>query len=116
MNSQLVLPRLELDSVDATLKYDCCVIGIGRLGLCFALTLERIGLRVIGVDVSKDYIDKICDKSLTSDEPGLEECLKNSENFHATTNLASGVQNSKIIFILVPTPTDGGKYYYDHHP
>merc|ERR1719183_1051542 len=114
MNSQLVLPRLELDSVDATLKYDCCVIGIGRLGLCFALTLERIGLRVCGVDVNPDYIQKINAKILGSDEPGLEKSLQESIDFHATTSLETGVQNSKVIFILVPTPTDGGKYYYDH--
>ena len=31
------------------------VIGIGRLGLCFALCLEKAGYKVIGVDTSESY-------------------------------------------------------------
>ena len=114
---ELLIPRRsnEPDHLFPEHKYDCCVIGIGRLGLCFALSLERIGLRVCGVDVSPDYIKKLNDKSLDSDEPGLQESLKESINFHATTSLQLGVQQSKVVFILVPTPTDGGKYYYDHN-
>ena len=114
MASETLLPRLISQPLYPELKYDCCVIGIGRLGLCFALTLERIGLRVCGVDVNPDYISKINEKTLSSDEPGLEKSLQESINFHATTCLNVGVQNSKVSFILVPTPTDGGKYYYDH--
>ena len=34
------------------------VIGIGRLGLCFALTLERGGYNVLGVDIKEEYIAK----------------------------------------------------------
>jgi len=115
MASQALLPRLKVEALSPQLKYDCCVVGIGRLGLCFALTLERIGLRVCGVDVNPDYISKVNEKSLKSDEPGLEQALQESSNFHGTTSLTTGVQNSRIIFILVPTPTDGGKYYYDHN-
>lgn len=113
--SDLLIPWSEPEPLFSDYKYDCCVVGIGRLGLCFALTLERIGLRVCGIDVNPDYISKVNEKSLSSDEPGLEKCLRESVNFHATTSLQNGVQNSKVIFILVPTPTDGGKYYYDHN-
>ena len=31
------------------------VIGIGRLGLCFALTLEKAGYNVCGCDINVDY-------------------------------------------------------------
>ena len=114
---ELLIPRHcdESDLLFPEHKYDCCVVGIGRLGLCFALSLERVGLRVCGVDVNPDYINKLNEKSLDSDEPGLQESLKDSINFHATTSLRLGVQQSKVVFILVPTPTDGGKYYYDHN-
>ena len=94
--------------------YDCCVIGIGRLGLCFALTLERAGLKVIGVDVNENYVRHINSKELESDEPGLSDALKQSTEFTATTDLKSAVKCTKLLFILVATPTDGGKYYYDH--
>ena len=38
------------------------VIGIGKLGLCFALTLEREGFNVVGVDISETYIRSINDR------------------------------------------------------
>ena len=37
-------------------KVDAMVIGIGQLGLCFALTLEKSGLSVIGVDTRADFV------------------------------------------------------------
>jgi nucleotide sugar dehydrogenase len=97
------------------MEYDCCVIGIGRLGLCFAVTLENTGLKVVGVDVNHEYVNKINTKQLHSDEPELSNALKLTKNFTATTNLNEAVINSRNIFILVATPTDGGKYYYDHN-
>jgi len=95
-------------------EFDCCVIGLGRLGLCFALTLERIGLRVIGVDVNDKHVRSINKKTLRSDEPHLEEYLVNSRDLQATTDLERAAKSSPLIFIIIATPTDGGKYYYDH--
>ena len=48
------------------------VIGIGKLGLCFALTLEKAGYGVVGVDISEEYIRKVNDKILASLEPDVE--------------------------------------------
>lgn len=107
--------KLSLDPISPECDYDCCVVGVGRLGLCFAITLERAGLRVIGVDVNPSYVDKIASKTLQSEEPGLTDGLKEATNLSVTTNLKHAVMNSKNIFILVATPTDGGKYYYDHN-
>ena len=56
------------------------VIGVGKLGLCFALTLEKSGYDVIGVDVHEVYINSINDKSFLSDETGVNDYL-----FHAGT-------------------------------
>ena len=58
------------------MEYDCCVIGIGRLGLCFAVTLENTGLKVVGVDVNHEYVNKINTKQLHSHEPELSNALK----------------------------------------
>ena len=52
------------------------VIGLGKLGICFALTLEKQGYSVVGVDVSEDYIKKINEKILVSPEPNVEYSLE----------------------------------------
>ena len=113
--SEVLPAKLPLQRLFPDEEHDCCVIGIGRLGLCFALTLERAGLRVVGVDINPSYVEKIASKNLNSEEPGLSEALRDASNLTVTTNMGAAVKNSKVIFILVATPTDGGKYYYDHN-
>jgi len=94
---------------------DGVVIGIGQLGLCFALTLERAGLSVIGVDTRSEYVAQIRDKKLDTKEPGVNEYLRASTRFEATTDMAAAVARSSLIFILVPTPTSGNsEAFYDH--
>lgn len=89
------------------------VIGIGRLGLCFALNIERTGLyEVIGVDIDRYYIDALNKKTFNSDEPLVNNFLQNSKNFRATTNVWEAME-ADIIFIIVPTPSSESGVY-DH--
>ena len=89
------------------------LIGIGKLGLCFALTLEKAGFNVLGCDISEDYVGLINDKTFESDEPGVDEMLQDSVNFKATTSLEAIMHHSNIIFVLVATPSlENGRY--DH--
>ena len=41
------------------------IFGIGKLGLSFALTLEKMGYRVVGVGLDELYIKKVNDKTLS---------------------------------------------------
>jgi UDPglucose 6-dehydrogenase len=89
------------------------IIGIGKLGLCFALTLEKSGYNVLGVDISKEYTEKINNKSLQSSEQGVEKLLAESDNFKATTALKEALTHSNILFVFVATPSlENGRY--DH--
>ena len=115
-SARVLGPRLSVCKLsDDDVEFDCCVIGVGRLGLCFSLTLERAGLRVIGVDVNEAYVRSINEKTLTSVEPGLRECLLQSERLVVTTDLRRAVTSTRLVFVLVATPTDGGTHYYDHN-
>ncbi|NQX97511.1 MAG: UDP-glucose/GDP-mannose dehydrogenase family protein [Flavobacteriales bacterium] len=90
------------------------VIGIGKLGICLALNLERKGYAVTGVDNNSQYVDIVNNKQLTSSEPGVVEYLSTSKNFVASTQLDNVlIDDIKLIFIVVDTPSvsDGG---YDH--
>ena len=90
------------------------IIGIGRLGLSLSLVLENNGYNVLGVDTSEKYINSLNEKTFKSKEPGIEELLKSSTNFTASTYLEDGLIHSDIIFIVVPTPNAGGDQFYNH--
>mmetsp|Transcript_28640 Transcript_28640/g.56270 ORF Transcript_28640/g.56270 Transcript_28640/m.56270 type:complete len:414 (+) Transcript_28640:35-1276(+) len=90
------------------------VIGIGKLGLCFALSIEKLGYDVVGVDVSPVYVDALNAKKYNSKEPDVENFLTASKNFRATTDLSSALDHADVVFILVATPTVGGRHMYDH--
>ena len=49
------------------------VIGLGKLGICFALNLEKAGFRVTGLDIDEDYIQQINDRTLQSYEPQVRD-------------------------------------------
>ena len=87
------------------------VIGIGKLGLCFSLTLEKHGYNVVGVDINEEYVDSLNDKTFTSDEEGVNKLLQNSNNFVATTSLSQAVEHSNVLFVVVATPSlPDGRY------
>ena len=90
------------------------VLGIGRLGLGLALLMENVGYNILGVDINREYIDKLNNKTLKTKEPEYENLLQNSKNFKATLDLNEGLQYSDIIFIMVQTPNYGGNKFYDH--
>tara|TARA_R110002012_G_scaffold118211_1_gene266364 strand:+ start:6511 stop:7611 length:1101 start_codon:yes stop_codon:yes gene_type:complete len=89
------------------------VIGVGKLGLCFSLTLEKAGYNIIGVDVNREHVESLNNKTFTSSEPSVNKYLQESENFTATTSLKSAVDHSDILFVIVATPSlKNGRY--DH--
>ena len=89
------------------------MIGVGKLGLCFALTLEKSGYNVLGCDLSEEYVDSLNNKTFQSEEEGVSTALQNSCNFTATTIIREAIEFSDLIFLLVATPSlDNGKY--DH--
>lgn len=92
------------------------IVGTGRLGLCFALTLaRRKNVGVVGHDVSSEYVRQINTAELKSLEPEVEMLLNTDtikDNFKATTDLQDAVNFSKYIWVFVPTPSCGDSY--DH--
>ena len=87
------------------------VIGIGRLGLCFSLTLEEAGYSVLGCDINQSYVDSINKKTFYSSEPGVNDKLKKSKNFIATCDLEKTVRHSNNIFVTVASFSEpDGRY------
>lgn len=88
------------------------ILGVGKLGLCLALNLEKKGFNIIGVDVFEDYINSLNNKTFTTSEPYVNEYLQVSKNISFTTNLKTALQND-ILFIVVRTPSTHD-WKYDH--
>ena len=84
------------------------VIGIGKLGLCFALTLERAGYNVVGLDINQDYVDSINDKTLKSHEENVEEYF-NSISY----DYQNDQDNLKDILRLTKTRVDDTKESFE---
>lgn len=90
------------------------IIGIGRIGLCLALNLERAGFAVLGVDKDRERVALINQRELKTPEAGVEEALRAARIFRVVGS-ADAIRDfdPDLIFIAVDTPTAevGG---YDH--
>ena len=80
------------------------VIGVGRLGICFALLLDRAGHRVRGCDIRSNYIAGLQRREIHTAEPGVQDMLKDCR-IDFTTDTRSVVQHSDVIYVMVATPS-----------
>ena len=87
------------------------VIGAGRLGICFALLCEQAGYDVLVSDIREDYVSDLNNRKIVTNEPEVEDLLRVSKNFRATTNNREVIDECDLIYTLVATPScDDGSY------
>jgi nucleotide sugar dehydrogenase len=80
------------------------VIGVGRLGICFALLLDRAGHGVMGCDIRSSYIAGLQRREIHTAEPGVAAMLKDCD-ITFTTDTRSVIASSDIIYVMVATPS-----------
>jgi len=83
------------------------VVGIGRVGLPLALVFAKSGVKVIGIDKNKEYVEKLKRGEKPFCEAGIEELL-NMPNFTPTTEVQRGVRESDILILCVGIPLTQG--------
>jgi len=87
------------------------VVGVGKLGLSFALLCEKNGYTVYGSDTNTEYLNKLRDKTLKTNEPFIEKLLLESNNFIIEDDNLSVISKSDIIFTFAPTPSNADGSY-----
>jgi UDPglucose 6-dehydrogenase len=83
------------------------VIGSGYVGLVAGTCFAETGNDVVCVDIDEEKIDMLKSGKVPIYEPGLEEMVRRNaedQRLSFTTDLASAVKKSEIIFIAVGTP------------
>jgi UDPglucose 6-dehydrogenase len=83
------------------------VVGTGYVGLVAGACFADSGHRVICVDCDERKIRQLCNNEIPIYEPGLSEIVVRNQRtgrLAFTTDLASAVQRSRIVFIAVGTP------------
>lgn len=87
------------------------IIGVGKLGLAFALVFEQHGFTVFASSYKKEYVEKLNKKLVDSVEPQIKEMLAKSTNISFTTDNHHVIANCDVIYVMVATPSlDSGEY------
>ena len=85
------------------MRYDVCVIGLGRVGLPLALCFADAGLSVLGVDKDEDRLGAIRAGRMPFKEPGTDELLaRTSLDLSARASDAAQAQS---IVLTLGTPS-----------
>jgi len=90
-------------------RFTMAVIGIGRVGLPFALSFADRGVNVLGVDRNPDHVDTVNNGTLPFLEHGAEPLLKEALDlgtFKATTASKEAVTSADVVVLTVGTPLD----------
>ena len=87
-------------------QFDISVIGLGKLGACTLASFASRKFSVIGYDKDNNKSQALKVYKDIYKENGLSKLLKdNKDNIHITLDLKEIFTNSKITFIVLPTPS-----------
>jgi UDPglucose 6-dehydrogenase len=82
-----------------------CAVGLGRLGLAWALLAEAAGHQVVGVDIDQRVVEAVNRRQSDIAEPGVAEMLARTHcSLRATTSIADGLAGADVSVLMVPTP------------
>jgi UDPglucose 6-dehydrogenase len=81
------------------------VFGLGKLGACIAATLAMRGLRVTGIDIDADKVQRVNDGLAPVDEPLLGETIQAAEGRLRASTDAREALRTDASFFIPPTPS-----------
>src|SRR3954447_4812778 len=81
------------------MRYDVCVIGLGRIGLPLALSFAECGLSVLGVDSDQERLSAIAERRMPFKEPGTDALIARVD-LALSSHAADAAQADAIVLTL----------------
>lgn len=82
------------------------ILGVGKLGLVYALSFERHGLTVWASSYKQEYVESLQQKNTQNiTEPGIADLLTNSKNINFTIDNHQVIKHCDIMYVMVATPS-----------
>ena len=85
------------------MKNKISIIGLGYIGLPFALLLVKKGFIVDGIDINKNKINDLKNGKFISEEEEVNKIYKAYHN-DKKINFSSKLKSSKFYIVCLPTP------------
>jgi UDPglucose 6-dehydrogenase len=82
------------------------IIGANDLSVSFGLLCEKKGHTVIVADSDENYIFNLNQKICLTNEPLVQSMLFDTNKFSGTTNHLDVIENSDLVYVFVPTPSN----------
>ena len=87
------------------------IIGVGKLGLPYALSFEHVGFNVYASSYKKEYVEALQNGTYESTEPEVLDYLTKAKNITFTIDNHIVIDKCDFIYVMVATPsTDAGDY------
>lgn len=87
------------------------VIGVGKLGLAYALMFEKAGFNVYASSYKQEYVQELTQRKTNTLEPQIKELLSTAKNIEFTVDNHKVIDNCDIMYVMVATPsTEHGDY------
>src|SRR5215813_1528246 len=83
----------------ASMSYDVCVIGLGRIGLPLALSFADHGLSVLGIDADQERLQAVGERRMPFKEPGTDELIARVQ-LDLSSHAADAAQAEAIVLTL----------------
>lgn len=88
------------------MKNDVAIVGLGYVGITLAVVLAKKGLRVLGIDISRDVVDSLSRGEPHLFEPGVEELLRKHSKKSLFFQDSYPEELPGAVIICVSTPVD----------
>lgn len=88
------------------------ILGVGKLGLVYALSFERHGMTVWASSYKQEYVESLQARRTDAiTEPHVADLLKASKNITFTVDNHAVIDNCDIMYVMVATPSlSNGSY------